>query len=190
MSGNDTYRQLWLVWPEALLDSKPAVHLHPGYTLRTYRPGDEPRFYELMALAGWPGWDEKKLRPWRARLLPEGWFMVVHEQGNQIVATAMALRDMSEFGRPGGELGWLAGDPAHAGKGVGYSVSAAVTGRFLEEGFQDIHLYTEDYRLAALKVYLRLGYIPYLYLPEMIERWRVVCETLNWPFAPAGWKAL
>jgi len=188
MSENETYRQLWMVWPEGLLGNKPAVRLYPGYTLRTYRPGDERRFFEIMDLAGWPGWNEEKLRPWRPRLLPEGWFMAVHAESDQIVATAMALRDMSEFGRPGGELGWLAGDPAHAGKGPGYSVSAAVTGRFMAEGFRDIHLYTEDYRLAALKIYLELGYVPYLYLPEMVDRWQGVCAALDWPFTPSGWR--
>ena len=71
--------QLQMVWPEHLLSAPPAVRLPPGYALRTYRPGDEPRFYEVMALAGWPGWDDEKLRPWLARIPPGSWFMAVHE---------------------------------------------------------------------------------------------------------------
>lgn len=34
----------------------------------------------------------------------------------------------------------------------------------MEEGYHYIHLYTEDWRFAALKTYLKLGYIPYLYV--------------------------
>ena len=60
----------------------------------------------------------------------------------------------------------------------------------MAEGFRHIHLYTEEYRLAAIKTYLKLGYVPYLYLPEMVERWRVVCEQLQWPFTSAEWKTL
>ena len=95
-----------MVWPEHLLNAPPAVRLPPGYVLRTYRRGDEPRFYEIMERAGWPGWNDEKLQPWLERILPEGWFMAVHEESNEIVATAMALRDCSEFGRPRGELGF------------------------------------------------------------------------------------
>ena len=185
MSENESYTQLQMVWPEHLLNAPPAVRLPPGYTLRTYRQGDEPRFYKVMELAGWPGWDDEKLQPWLARILPDGWFMVIHEESSQIVATAMALH--SEVYPSGGELGWLACDPAHPGKGLGMAVSAAVTTRFIDAGYRNIHLYTEHWRLAALKIYLKLGYIPFLYTPEMPERWRVICAQLQWPFTPEVW---
>ena len=131
-------------------------------SLRTYQPGDEPGFYRVMALAGWPGWDDDKLRPWLARIPPGGWFMAVHDQSGDMVATAMALHDHSDLHPFGGELGWVAGDPAHAGKGLGMAVCAAVTGRLIAAGYRDIHLYTEHWRLAAIKTYLKLGYIPLL----------------------------
>jgi mycothiol synthase len=84
-------------------------------------------------------------------------------------------------------LGWLAGDPVHAGKGLGLAVSASVIVRFIEEGFHKIHLYTEDDRLAALKTYLKLGFMPTLYTPEMPDRWRAICQQLRWPFTPDVW---
>ena len=187
MAGNEPYNQLRMVWPEGLLGAAPAVCIPGGYSLRTYQPGDEAQFFHVMELAGWPGWDGDRLRPWRPRILPEGWFMVVHAETGRIVATAMALSDMSEFGTVGGELGWVASDLAHAGRGLGMAVSAAATRRMLQVGYRHIHLYTEHYRLPALKVYLKLGYIPYLYLPEMHDRWRDICEQLHWPFTPEWW---
>ena len=174
-----------MVWPEHLHNAPPAVQRPTGYSLRTHRPGDQPRFFQLMELAGWPAWNEDVLQPWLPRILPRGWFMAIHEDSSEIVASAMALH--SDVYPSGGELGWLAGDPAHAGKGLGLAVSAAVVGRFIEEGFHVIHLYTENYRLAALKVYLVLGFVPFLYTPEMLELWRVICHQLGWPFAPETW---
>ncbi len=188
MSKNEPYRQLRMVWPEYLLNVPPAVHPPPGYSWRTYQPGDEPSFYLIMERAGWPGWNSDKLRPWQLRMLPAGWFMAIHEESGSIVATAMALRDQSEFHDLGGELGWLAADPAHAGKDLGLAVSAAVTARLIHEDYRHIHLYTEDWRLAALKTYLKLGYMPFLYLPEMLERWRAICTQLQWPFTPDKWR--
>ncbi len=190
MTGEKHITQLRMVWPEHLLDAPPEVRLPPGYSLRTYRPEDEPRFFEVMELAGWPGWNAEKLRPWRERILPRGWFMVVHRASGQIVATAMALRDCREFGCQGGELGWVACVPEHRGKGLGMAVSAAATARLIEEGYRHIHLYTEDWRFAALKTYLKLGYVPLLYAPEMLERWQVACARLHWPFTPQLWQTL
>jgi mycothiol synthase len=189
MSTNEPYVQLQMVWPEHLLDAPPVVHLPPGYTLRTYRWGDKPRFYKVMELAGWAGWNDERLQPWLARILPDGWFMAVHEASQAIVATAMALHSHSEQHPFGGELGWLAGDPVHAGKGLGMAVSAAVTVRFIGARYRNIHLYTEHWRLAALKTYLKLGYVPFLYAPEMLDRWRAVCAQLQWPFTPEVWRS-
>lgn len=189
MSENESFVQLQMVWPEHLLNAPPIVELAPDYRLRTYRPGDEPRFYQIMELAGWPGWNDEKLQPWISRVLPQGWFLAVHEESNQIVASAMALHSHSELHPFGGELGWLAGDPAHAGRGLGLAVCAAVTARFIEAGYRNIHLYTEDWRLPALKTYLKLGYVPFLFSPEMLERWQAICAQLQWPFTPEAWKS-
>ena len=71
----------------------------------------------------------------------------------------------------------------------GRAVSATVTARLIAAGYRAIHLYTEQWRLAALKSYLKLGYIPYLYTPEMPERWRTICAQLGWPFTPEAWRS-
>jgi len=189
LSENAPYTQLQMLWPERLLDAPPIVRLPPGYSLRTYRRGDEPRFFKIMELAGWPGWDDEKLQPWIARIPPGSWFMAVHEGSGEIVTTAMGLHDHSELHPFGGELGWVAGDPAHAGKGLGLAVCAAVTARLLDAGYRDVHLYTEHWRLAALKTYLKLGYVPFLHTPEMPERWRAICALLQWPFTPELWRS-
>jgi mycothiol synthase len=183
-SYDESRPQLQMVWPEYLLNTPPAVRLAGGYSLRTYRPGDEPRFFRLMELAGWPGWDNERLKPSLSRILPDGWFMAVHEASGEIVATAMALHNYSGLQPCQGNMGWLAGDPAHAGHGLGSAVSAAATARLIAAGYRDIRLGTEDFRLAAISIYLKLGYVPVLYQPEMTERWQAICGMLRWPFSP------
>ncbi len=178
---------LKMVWPCSMLNSPPAVHVHPGYTLCTFMPGDEAGYYELMGLAGFGHWDEKVMKPWLDMVLPDGWYLIVEGTNGQIVATAIAHHRPHALHPFGGSLGWLAGHPDHAGKGLGMAISAAVVRRLLEAGYKNIYLNTEDWRLAALSIYLRLGWVPLLYMPDMEERWRDVCAKLGWPFTPKTW---
>ncbi len=187
MTENEATPQLQMIWPASRLTQPPQVVLPSGYRLRTYQPGDEPRFFEVMALAGWPGWDEAKLKPWLYRIVPQGWFMAVTAADDLIVATAMATHDHTWIRPFSGEVGWVAGDPVHKGQGLGTAVVAAVTARFIEIGYPSIHLFTEHYRLAALNIYLSLGYLPLLYRPEMFDLWQDVCVALKRPFTPERW---
>jgi mycothiol synthase len=122
-----------------------------------------------------------------SKVLPDGFFLVEHEPTRQIVATAMATHNPSPLHPFGGELGWLAGSPEHAGQHLGQVVCAAVTARFLRAGYRRIYLKTNDWRLPAIVTYLQLGYVPLLYAADMTERWQVLCAKLDWPYTPSDW---
>lgn len=184
----DDTPQLEMVWPQQLLNQPPEPTLPDGYHLRTYRPGDEARFYEVMASAGWPGWDDERLEPWKARILPASWFFAVHTTSDSIVASSMAIHSHTPDHPFGGEVGWVASDAAHRSQGLGRAVVAAVVARFLQIGYRNIHLYTEDFRLPAIKIYLKLGFVPYLYTEAMPVRWQSVCAALDWPYTPDQWR--
>ncbi len=187
MSAETVKAQLQMLWPVTRLGAPPAVAVPTGYTVRTYQPLDEPGFYKVMDLAGFKNWDDETLRPWRLKILPDGWFLIVHEASGEIVATAMANHNPQELHPFGGELGWVAAHPAHAGKGLGMAVCGAVVRRLLAGFYRRCYLQTDDWRLPAVKSYLRLGWVPFLYLPDMEDRWRAVCEQLQWPFTVASW---
>src|SRR5262249_51131250 len=81
-------------------------------------------------------------------------------------------------------LGWVATIPPHRSKGLGSAVSAAATRRLIDAGYESIRVGTQDHRLGAIKLYLKLGYVPFLYRPDMTERWRRISKNLDWPFFP------
>ena len=141
-----------------------------------------------MELSGWPGWDAEKLKPWMARLLPEAWVMAIHEETGDLAASAMGLHSHHELHPFGAELGWVASDPVHRGKGLGRAVCAAVTVRLLAAGYRNIHLYTDDFRHPALATYLKLGYVPFLFGPDELDRWQSICAELHWPCTPESWR--
>lgn len=164
--------QVQMIWPKG----KPAPDLQhslpPDMLLRAYRPG----------------WDEEKLRSWLYRILPGGWLMLVDQHSGEIIGTCMATHDHTWQQPFCGEVGWRAVHPARQGDGLGAVVAAAVVERFLQAGYACIHLYTEVWRLAALKMYLKLGFIPYLDPPESSARWVEICTQAGWPFTPNKWK--
>jgi mycothiol synthase len=189
-ASNDAPRdQLQMLWPEYLQDISPdslapEQELPAGYRLRTYQPEDEAEYLAVMHAAGFDSFDHEAVQRWLDKVLPDGFFLVEHLPGGRIVATAMATHNPSPLHPYGGELGWVAGSPEHAGRHLGRVVCAAATARFLRAGYRRIYLKTDDWRLPALKTYLRLGYVPLLYAAGMAERWQAVCAKLDWPYAP------
>ena len=152
-----------------------------GYSARTYRPGDEPRWAKVMQLAGFEEWNEEKLaeaiqEPERL----EGTRFIVQDSSDLIVAATMASERTADPWVGG--IDWVSGDPDHKGKGLGYGVCARVVKYLVERGYPKIHLSTDDWRLPAVKGYLKLGFVPDMCREDMPERWRKVCEQLNWPY--------
>ncbi len=187
MADGGQREQLQMLWPQSRLGSPPEVTVPEGYGLRTFVAEDAPRYLELMAAAGFEGWDAEVLATRLSRVLPGGFFLAVHGETGESAATAMVTHNPSDMHPFGGELGWVAAHPAHRGRGLGTTVCAAVTRRFLEMGYRRIYLKTDDWRLPAIKVYLRLGYEPFLFARDSAERWREVCKKLSRPFTPDDW---
>jgi mycothiol synthase len=171
-----------MVWPQERLGSPPTCSPPEAYTLRTFRPGDAADHVRLMRVAGFANWSQEQLAAAADKCLPDGFFVIEHNPSGRLAATAMAQHQPLACLPCGGELSWVAGDPEHKGKGLGYAVCAAVTRRLLEIGYRNIYLRTDDFRLAAIKVYLKLGYVPFLCAPDMEGRWRDVCARLGEDF--------
>ena len=143
------------MWPEHLLNAPPAVQLPSGYTLRTYRRGDEPRFCEVMGLAGWPVWNEEVLRPWLSRILPEGWFMAVHEESNEIMGS-MAIVEHTQHEA---QLRWLLLHPDIRGRGLGKQLMDEAIAFCQAQNYKSIFLWTEDLLKPAAQLYKSKGFV-------------------------------
>jgi GNAT superfamily N-acetyltransferase len=100
----------------------------PGCELRTYRPGDEDPWVELLSSGYFGPWDrarlDRMLAGGRAPMPLEGVFFVT--AGDLPVGTACT------FLRPGQsgdlpELGWVAEHPDYRGQGLGKLACLAVS---------------------------------------------------------------
>lgn len=172
---------LEMIWPDGA--PEPAVAIPPEYRLRQWRPDDHDAYQALLAAA------EMGVCPvsyWEARWLPDGFFVVEHELTGELAAACFASHQPAARHPSGGNFGWLATSPRHAGKGLGRVVSAAVTARLIRGGYRRIYLETHDHRLPALHIYLSMGWLPLLYLPEMEGRWKAVYDQLGRSFEPSN----
>jgi len=180
--------QLHMVWPFATGRACPQFSTADGYSIRTFQPGDEAAFLDLMAHLDFEPWDKAKLAYNLNKVIPEGWFFAA-DCSCRIVATAMCQHNYSGQSPFTGDVGWVACHPDHRGKGLGLALCARVIQRFLEAGYTAIQLHTEYFRLPAIKTYLRIGFVPLINSSEVSSLWQEACTRLDWPFTPETWAA-
>lgn len=146
------------------------------YGPRVFMDGDEPAYDALFRLA-WP--ETKTLLHTRQHALEGGFLVVEHEETGELVGSCVAFAPETPSHAANGSLGWLVVDPAHGGRRIGRWLAASVTNRLLEERYPLPWLGTEDDRVAAIHLYLSLGWEPHLYTDGMAERWQSILTRLH-----------
>lgn len=151
-----------------------------GYVLRQLRAGDEAEYDDLFHLAFA---DEGRFPETLERTLDGGFFVVEHPASGELVASCVACRGSTSLRHPdAGQMGWLVTDPSHARKGLGTIVAASATNRLAAQGYRRPFLGTEDFRIAAIAIYLKLGWSPDIYRADMEPRWRSIFARLGREF--------
>jgi mycothiol synthase len=154
-----------------------------GYVLRQFRAGDEKEYDDLFHLAFA---DEGRFQEALERTLEGGFFVIEHMGSRTLVSSCQAWRgNTMPRHRDAGQMGWLVTDPSHTRKGLGTVVAACATNRLAAEGYQRPCLGTEDFRLSAIWVYLKLGWRPYVYREDMMPRWQSIFARLGREFDPS-----
>jgi mycothiol synthase len=161
-------RQLRMVRPH--LDDLPALLIPAGYGLRTFEPGDERAWADIMEASSGLGreWTIEKVRERmveREQFEPGGLFFATCDaDGGRPVASATAWRkDVTE--RVMGTVHMVCALDDHRGKGLGRLVSLAVLHHLQKRGFRTADLSTDDFRVPAIRSYLGLGFVP-VYLTD------------------------
>ena len=159
----------------------PALALPEGFSLRSYQAGDGAHWERILAASfgGEPGrfsFDRTMRRDPAYR--PERVLFVV--AAGVPVATASAWR------APGlipdtGMVHFVGAVPEFQGQRLGYWVTLATLHGLAAAGLRAASLTTDDFRLPAIKTYLRLGFEPVLVHENQRERWRQVWRELRLP---------
>lgn len=158
----------------------PAPRPASGYGLRTYRPGDEDAWIAILSTGDFGVWDRARLDGMlageRAPLPREGIVFATRE--GRPVGTACVFLHPGAGGDVA-ELGWVAVHPAHRGRGLGLAVCRAALGFARGAGHGYAYLLTEDFRLPAIGMYLRLGFEPEMADASHPARWAALGQALG-----------
>ncbi len=142
-----------------LLDIPDAAPLQEGYVLRLADGAEDvrPLASTLSAAFGEP-WDEVRVRSSLTET-PDIRAVYVVARDGRPVATASSRLVPERF--PGsGYVHWVGTHPEHAGKGLASALVARVLWDFAERGCEDAVLETDDFRLPAVRTYLKFGFLP------------------------------
>jgi len=159
------------------------VCLPDGYSLATLAQRGVDDWTVVLNATGQLGaWDRARAarclndpRP----VVPEGTYLVVH-RGRAVATACTVLPTPAE---PRHELGWVAVDPAHQGSGLGSQVCRAVLWYARRRGWPASTLNTDDWRLPAIRTYLKLGFEPEITHDSHTARWQEVHRQLATPAA-------
>ena len=182
-------KQLRMVIDEASVGQLPDVALPDGYVMRSYRSGDESSWAETLQACGFEDWNSTEVRTYledTERL--EGSRVVDYEGG--VVAGTFASRntdDASDIIVPGGIgspqeegiLDFVVTHPDHRGRGLARATCTEVAKFLVYLGCQSVSLWTDDWRLPAIHVYLSLGFKPVMNRNDMPGRWAAVYDKLK-----------
>ena len=156
-----------------------AVEPPAGYRVARVESGHEQAYVEVMAGSIYPGcqpeWFEQTFA--RDEQYAPGHLMLMWH-GGEPVAAAAAWHDTLD-GEPIGLIHMVGTVAAHRGKGLGTAVTLAALHRLGERGFTRAMLATDDWRIPAIKAYLRLGFKPLHRDGTHEGRWQAILRRIE-----------
>lgn len=158
----------------------PKPDLAPGYAIRSFQSGDEAAWNHLMAAAferELTQFDFRRMTAKDPAFRPERVRLVTTEKG-ALAATASSWV-VKRFGPDNAMLHWVGTHPDHGGRRLGYEISLDALNHARGERRAAAMLLTDDERTAAIKTYLRLGFVPVLAHDSHADRWRDILRRLG-----------
>lgn len=155
----------------------PAAPVPDGFDLRPHRAGDEESWTDLIATGGFgPRWERARFDEYMKGAERRAGSRVAARGGRIFAATFASV----EAGAEGvGRVDFVVARPEARGKGLGRAVCSAVVRYLVGRGYRSVVLYTDDWRLPAIGLYLSMGFEPRMNGADMPARWDAVRAALG-----------
>lgn len=164
--------------------SCPALQVEPpaGFTVRPLKKEEHEAYFKLRTGCGFDLWNHETIAKfYEKHAIADGIIVAVEDATGRLAASATA--EYGELDDPGvpGTLGWVMTDKEFGGKGLGRAVSAAATLALFKADLDPVYLLTDDFRTAAVALYLKMRWKPWIFQEDMTERWQKLCRELGYP---------
>lgn len=161
------------------LDNLPEVVIPEGFELKILDPNDKEmvkKWNYLNDVAFESDNEYEKKVGEHIGYYPFCTYMICKD--DEIATTCTAIRDENnKFNY--GYFHMVAGNKKYAGLGLAYQVCLASLHKHRELGCSGTWLVTDDFRLPAIVVYLKLGMLPVFTLEEHRQRWIEVLKNIK-----------
>jgi GNAT superfamily N-acetyltransferase len=157
------------------LEHIPQFALPEGFALRWYQPGDEQAWLKIHLAADrfnsiTPGLFAQQFGA-DPVLLGQRQCYLLADHG-ELIGTGTAWFNDDFQGQPFGRVHWVALLPRYQGLGLSKPLMTALCQRLRELGHERAYLSTSSARLAAINLYRRFGFVPFLENDGQAEVWR------------------
>ena len=146
-----------------------------GYRFRGFRPGDEGSWIELIATE-FERWDRVRFDAFLSEPERQQGSRVIEHDGRIVAATFASCLTTQPLT---GSVDYVVCNSAHRGRKLGLITCGAVTRYLGKNGYQSVSLLTDDWRLAAIRVYFDLGFTPIINRIDMPARWEAIRQQLE-----------
>ena len=173
---NDESKQPQLLM-RASLESLAPLDLPDDITIRSFCDGDEEAWSSIITSSFQAPYDFNKFMKTDPSYDPER-VLFAHINGVP-VATASWYNTESFYGVDTGCLHMVGALPEYKGRKLGFLISLAVMHKIKDKGYTYVVLQTDDFRLAAIKTYIKLGFeIDLKFHESMPMRWELVLNQM------------
>lgn len=159
----------------------PKMVLSDGYSIRFFQKGDEAVWTEICknGLLGENDGVEAFGKCMSEKgLIPErDCFFVMDKDGNAVATCTAWIMENGD-----GNIHMVAVVPKERGNGLGYAMTCFGLNKLDKDlcgERRQVSLSTDDFRVSAVKAYLKAGFQPVLYDVDMDKRWKALCDSLN-----------
>jgi mycothiol synthase len=154
----------------------PKMMLPVGYSVRIFKPGDEETWESIIedSFGRKISFNDKMLLNKEFR--PERVQFICYNDTPIGTATAWYV---PKWGEKVGYLHMVGVLKKHSGMGLGRQVSLAAMHQMLKEGKESAMLQTDDFRLPAIKTYIKLGFKPLIVHENQEKRWELILSKLE-----------
>lgn len=170
-------KQLSMIITAEAAAGMPTQTTPQGFTLRGYRAGDEDSWVSLINYGDYGSdWDRARFDEYIQGPERKEGSKVIERDGMIVAATFASVQpDMDNMGR----VDFVTSLPEYRGFGLGRLVCSEVVRYLVDRGYSRVILFTDDWRLPAIGLYLSMGFEPQMTREDMTGRWRAIRRNLE-----------